>query len=138
MDIEFYDIVLKDLQQYNDNLDKNYGNVVLSYPSTNPTYPYTIFDEIRNNANQDYNTRYDKVASVGYTVNIYAKTKGNVTKKTIARKLMKDIDDFLTNTVGLFQMSMNDNGNGLENDSSIYHIVLTYTGNLHENRRQIM
>lgn len=138
MDIEVYDIILEDLKKYNDSLEKNYGNVVLSYPSIRPTYPYTVFDEIRNVANRHFNTVYDKVSSMGYRVDIFAKTKGSISKKTIARKLMKDIDDFLTNTVGLLQVSYNDNNNGLENDSSIFHIILTYSANLHENRRRFM
>lgn len=136
MDIVIYENILADLKTYNDNLDKNYGNVVVAYPSTNPTYPYTVFDEIRNVADRRYNTRYDKVSSIGYRVDIFAKTKGSVSKQTIARKLMKDIDDFLTNTVGLLQVSYNPDG--LVNDSSIYRITLTYSANLYENRRRII
>lgn len=135
MDILAYDYILAGLEDYNNNLDKNYGNVVVSYPSTNPTYPYTVFDEIRNVANRNYNTRYDKVASVGYRVDIYAKTKGNVTKQEIARYIDKQVDNYLSN-IGLLQVSYN--VSGLENDSSIYHIIMTYSGNLYENRRKLI
>lgn len=136
MDIQVYEDILDGLKEYNKNLDKNYGNVVVAYPSTNPTYPYTVFDEIRNVADRRYNTPYDKVSSIGYRVDIFAKTKGSVSKQTIARKIMKEIDDFLTNNVGLLQVSYN--YDDLMNDSSIYHIILTYTANLHNNRRKIM
>lgn len=135
MDILAYDYILAGLKDYNNNLDKNYGNVVVSYPSTNPTYPYTVFDEIRNVANRNYNTPYDKVASVGYRVDIYAKTKGNVTKQEIARYIAQQADKYLSN-IGLLQVSYN--VSELENDSSIYHIIMTYSGNLYENRRKLI
>lgn len=135
MDILAYDYILAGYKNYNNNLDKNYGNVVVSYPSTNPTYPYTVFDEIRNVANRNYNTPYDKVASVGYRVDIYAKTKGNVTKQEIARFIAQQADKYLSN-IGLLQVSYN--VSELENDSSIYHIIMTYSGNLYENRRKLI
>lgn len=136
MDIQVYDIIKEALKEYNKSLEENYGNTVVGVAPNRPTYPLTIFDEIRNVADRRYNTRYDKVSSIGYRVDIFAKTKGSVSKQTIARKLMKEIDDFLTNTVGLLQVSYN--VSELENDSSIYHIILTYSANLHNNRRQIM
>ncbi len=136
MDIVVYDKLLQVLKEYNSSIVQNYGNVVVSYPAQEPTYPYTVFDEIRNVADRRYNTLYDKVSGIGYRVDIYAKTKGGVTKQKIARKLMKYIDDFLTYNVGLLQVSYN--ASELENDSSIYHIILTYSANLYENRRKII
>lgn len=136
MDIVVYDKLLQALKEYNSSIEQNYGNVVVPYPTQEPTYPYTVFDEIRNVADRRYNTVYDKVSSIGYRVDIYAKTKGSVAKQKIARKLMKYIDDFLTYNVGLLQVSYN--ANELENDSSIYHIILTYSANLNENRRRII
>ncbi len=136
MDIEFYNIVLRDMKVYNDKIAQNYGNVIVQFPTKNTTYPHTVFSEIRNVANPNYNSCHDKVASIGYRVDIYAKSKGNVDKQTIARKLAKEIDNYLTNYVGLTQISWN--VIELENDSSIYHIIITYSGNLHENRRRII
>ena len=135
MDILAYDYIFSGLKEYNSNLTKNYGNAIVSYPTQNPTYPYTVFDEIRNVAHISYNTPYDKVASVGYRADIYAKTKGNVTKQEIARFIAKEVDKYLTN-IGLLQVSYN--VSELENDSSIYHIILTYSGNLYENRRKLI
>lgn len=136
MDIVVYDNILNGLKEYNNNLTQNYGNTIVGIAPTSPTYPLTVFDEIRNQANAAYNTPYDKVSSIGYRVDIFAKTKGNVTKQTIARKIAKDIDNYLTNYVGLLQVSWN--LNELENDSSIYHLTLTYSASLHENRRRII
>ena len=135
MDILAYEYMLQGLKDYNATIEQNYGNTVVATPPTNPTYPLTVFDEIRNVANANYNTCYERVASVGYRADIYAKTKGNVTKQTIARKIAQEVDNYLTN-IGLTRVSFN--VSGLENDSSIYHIIMTYSGNLHENRRNLI
>lgn len=135
MDIFAYDYMLQGLKDYNATIEQNYGNVVVATPPANPTYPLTIFDEIRNVSNVNYNSSYDRVASVGYRADIYAKTKGSVTKQTIARKIAQEVDKYLTN-VGLTRVSFN--VSELENDSSIYHIIMTYSGNLHENRRKLI
>lgn len=135
MDIQIYEDIFYGLKEYNSKLFKNYGNVIRNSTKTSTEYPYTTFQEIRNVANSRYNTRYDKVSSIGYRVDIYAKTKGTIDREMIARKLMKDIDDYLTYSVGLTQVSYNIDPS--ENDDSIYHIITTYVANLHENRRKI-
>ena len=135
MDIFAYDYMLQGLKDYNATIEQNYGNVIIATAPTNPTYPLTIFDEIRNVANPNYNSCYDRVASVGYRADIYAKTKGSVSKQIIARKIAQEVDRYLTN-VGLTRVSFN--VSELENDSSIYHIIITYSGNLHENRRKLI
>lgn len=136
MDIQVYEDILGGLVAYNDNLAENYGNLVVPTSPTEPTYPLTVFEEIRNIPMRSYNTCYDRVASIGYRVDIYAKSKGDITKQTIARRLAKDIDSYLTNNVGLTQVSWN--VSELENDSSVYHIIMTYVADLHENRRRIL
>lgn len=141
MDIQIYEDILDGMKEYNKNLPQNYGNNIYSVPpvagKNKPiSYPITIFDEIRNVANPRYNTCFDRIASVGYRVDIYAKTKGNVTKQTIARKLAQELDKYLTDNVGLTRVSFNISE--LENDNSIYHIIMTYSGNLLERRRKII
>lgn len=135
MDILAYEYMLQGLKDYNSTIEQNYGNVVVATPPTNPTYPLTVFDEIRNVANPNYNSCYERVASVGYRADIYAKTKGSVSKQIIARKIAQEVDKYLTN-IGLIRVSFN--VSELENDSSIYHIIITYSGNLHENRRKLI
>ena len=135
MDILAYEYMLQGLKDYNATIEQNYGNVVVATPPTNPTYPLTVFDEIRNVANPNYNSCYERVASVGYRADIYAKTKGSVSKQIIARRIAQEVDKYLTN-VGLTRVSFN--VSELENDSSIYHIIMTYSGNLHENRRNLI
>lgn len=135
MDIQFYEKILNGLIDYNSSVEQNYGNSIVSYPPIKPTYPLTIFEEIRNVSNSAYNGCFDKVASVGYRVDIYAKTKGNITKHTIARKIAQIVDKYLSN-IGLIRISFN--VSELENDSSIFHIIMTYSGNLHENRNNLI
>lgn len=133
MDIVFYDKILEDLQEK----CKIYDNTIVPYPSNQPTYPYTVFEEIRNVVNERYNTCFDRVSSMGYRVDVFAKSKSNEeNKQKIARAIAKEIDNCLTNYWGLSQISWN--VIELENDSSIYHIVITYSCNLHENRRRII
>lgn len=135
MDILAYEEVLQGLKEYNSNATQNYGNTIVRTPPTSPIYPLTVFTEIRNVANTNYNSRFDRVASVGYRADIYAKTKGNITKDEIARKIAKIVDDYLS-CIGLTRISFNISE--LENDSSIFRIIMTYSGNLHENRRKFI
>lgn len=131
MDILTYDYLKEGLKQHNEQAGKPYGNVIVAFPTSNSTYPNTVFDEIRN-VGTNLNTAYERVASVGYVVRVYAKTKGNFDKKTIAREVAKMCDDYLSH-FKLTRISFN--GNESVNDNSIYEIIMTYSGNLHENRR---
>jgi hypothetical protein len=135
MDILAYEYMLQGLKDYNATIEQNYGNVVVSIPPNNPSFPLTVFDEIRNVANPNYNGCFERVSSVGYRADIYAKTKGNITKQIIARRIAQQVDKYLTN-VGLTRVSFN--VSELENDSSIYHIIMTYSGNLQEFRRKFI
>lgn len=137
MVITVYDEIFEALKAYNDTLEQNYGNVVVGTSPSNPTYPLTVFDEIRNDPLQRTNIKsLDRVDNLGYEVEIYAKTKGKIDKQTIARKIAKDLDDFLTNVIGLKLLSMNPVPN--LNDSSIYRINLRYSALYYENRAKIL
>lgn len=135
MDILAYNYLYDGLVDMNEKSGKPRGNVIVHYPTANPTYPYTVFDEIRNVANASYNTAFDRVASTGYVARIYAKTKGKVDKQTIAREVAQMVDKYLT-YCGLLRISYN--ANESVNDNSIYEIIMTYSGNLHENRRKFI
>lgn len=135
MDILAYEYLKEGLKEFNEKSGKPRGNVVVSYPTKDTTYPHTVFDEIRNVANASYNTCFDRVASTGYVARIYAKTKGNITKQQIAREIAQMVDIYLTNC-GLLRVSYN--ANESINDDSIYEIIMTYSGNLHENRRKFI
>lgn len=123
------------LTEYNDSVAQNYGNVIVKCPTTDTTYPHTIFIETRNTANPNYNGCFERVASVGYRVDIFAKNKNDVPKSIIAREIACIVDKYLTN-IGLTRVSFN--AIELENKASIYHIILTYSGNLYENKRKLI
>lgn len=135
MDILAYNYLYDGLVDFNEKLGKPRGNAIVHYAPEKPTYPLTVFDEIRNVANPSYNTPFDRVSSTGYVARIYAKTKGNITKQQIAREIAQEVDRYLT-ACGLLRVSYN--ANESINDNSIYEIILTYSGNLHENRRKFI
>lgn len=135
MDILAYNDLYDGLVSFNEKSGKPRGNSVVNYAPEKPTYPLTVFGEIRNVANSSFNTCFDRVASTGYSVRIYAKTKGNITKQQIAREIAQMVDKYCTN-VGLLRISYN--ANESINDDSIYEIIMTYSGNLHENRRRFI
>lgn len=135
MDILTYEYLKEGLKAYNEQNGKPYGNTVVGKAPKNPTYPLTILNEIRN-VSTDLNSDYDRVASVGYSVKIEAKNKGTkVENQTIAREVAQFINRYLE-YYNLKRISYNENTS--VNDDSIYEIVMTYSGNLHENRRRFI
>ena len=136
MDILAYEYMLQGLKDYNATIEQNYGNVIVKYPTKNTTFPHTQFVENRNVANPNYNGRFERVASVGYSVRIYAKSKGSkVDKLTVARTVAQICDEYLTN-IGLTRVSYNVFDN--EESGAICEIIMTYSGNLHEFRRKLI
>ena len=136
MDILAYEYLKQGMEAYNAENGKPHGNAIVGYAPKTPTYPLTIFSEIRNTANASYNTCFERVASVGYSVRINAKKKGTIdNKQTIAREIAQFIDRYLS-SFNLTRISYNENPS--VNDDSIYEIIMTYSGNLHENRRKFI
>lgn len=135
MDILAAEYIYKGLKQYNSTQGNPYGNEVVDEEPLDPVYPITIISEIRNKATATYNTPYERVASVGYAIDIYAQTKGKISKKQIARELAEVADKYMTN-IGLLRIGFVPDG--LVRDASLYRITMTYSGNLHENRRTMI
>ena len=134
MDILAYERLKDGLKDYNESLDKPRGNTVVSLPPENPTYPLTVISEIRNVATNT-NFAHDRISSVGYSIRVYAKNKGKVDKQTIAREIAQMVDDYMRH----FKLQrISYNANESINDNSIYEIIMTYSGNLHENRRRFI
>jgi hypothetical protein len=142
MDNKVYFDIIEALKEYNKSLSENYGNAIYSLPpklndNQNLKFPITRFSQIRNVANPLFNYSFERVASVGFSLDIFAKDKG--TKKLrneIALDLAQKFDAFLTNRCGLLLISYNEFD--LEAQGSIYRITMTYSGNLHENRRRFI
>lgn len=135
MDIYAYDYLYEGLVDYNNKLGNPMGNSIVHFAPENPKFPLTVFNEIRNVSNELYNTDFDRVSNTGYVIRIYAKTKGNITKQEIARVISQIVDKYLSYN-GLLRTSYNSNES--MNDNSIYEIIMTYTGKLHENRRKFI
>jgi hypothetical protein len=134
MDILCYEYLKEGLKKYNEEIGKPYGNIVVEKRASNTTYPHTVFNEIRN-VGTNFNSDFDRVASVGYSVRIYAKNKGKFDNQTIAREVAQFVDRYLS----YFKLSrISFNANESLNDNSIYEIIMTYSGNLHENRRNFI
>jgi hypothetical protein len=142
MDNKVYFDILNGLKEYNKSLSENYGNAIYSLPpkldkDQNLKFPITRFSQIRNIANSNYNTCYERVSSLGFSLDIFAKDKGaKKLRNEIALDLAEKLNAFLTNICGLFQTSYNEFD--LEAQGSIYRITMTYSGNLHENRRRFI
>lgn len=134
MDILTYEGLKEGMKSYNDKYGKPYGNSIVGKSPKNPTYPLTIFNEIRN-VSTSINSVADRVGSMGYSVRIEAKNKGKVENQTIAREVAQFINRYLEH-FNLTRISYNENTS--VNDDSIYEIIMTYSGNLHENRRKFI
>ena len=134
MDIFTYEGLKEGMKSYNENYGKPYGNAIVGKSPANPTYPLTIFNEIRN-VSTSINSVADRVGSMGYSVRIEAKNKGEVENQTIAREVALFINRYLEH-FNLTRSSYNENTS--VNDDSIYEIIMTYSGNLHENRRKFI
>ena len=141
MDNKVYFDILEALKEYNKSLSENYGNAIYSLPpklndNQNLKFPITRFSQIRNVANPSFNSCFERVASVGFSLDIFAKDKG--TKKLrneIALDLAEKLDAFLTE-IGLIRISYNEFD--LEAQGSIYRISITYSANLNEYRRKFI
>lgn len=137
MDIQIYENIYNGLESYMDaNPSGLYSANLVHFPSASPSYPLVVFEEIRNQPSaHSYGEIQDIVANLGYRVRIYAKTKGSVSKMTIARSIAAAVDNFLTHYVGLKQISFNPDPNAA--DGEVYGLVVMYNTNYYENKQQI-
>jgi hypothetical protein len=135
MEIELYDNIKKGLQDHikSLNLSKSYNPSVVGFEPSEPSYPLVIIDEVNNVPYQNMRNFRQTVSDKSYRVDIYAETKGSISKQEIARMLMKHCNDYLT-CIGLKQVSMNTFANDGTN-GKLYHIVLMYSARYFENKQ---
>ena len=137
MNIVKYSELMQELIEYNDNnADINHGNVIVPYATQNPTYPYTVVDEIDNKPYNRYERGRDALSATMYRVDIFAKTIGDVTKQTICREIADQIDVFMDKQMNLKQTSFN--VMPLQNDSAIYQITMVYSGTIFNYRNKFI
>ena len=135
MDILFYDILKQELTEYNEKIERPYGNVIVPFATSKTTYPHTVFKEIRNTTNTQFDSPHDRVANVGYRIDVYAKTQNEIDKEAIARQVAKAMNDFF-DFKRLPRVSFNVSFEG--QNQCICHIVMMYNGNLSEFRRRFI
>ena len=139
MDIQLYNDILDGLKKWNTAQGAPFGNSVAPMQTTDTKYPLSVFAEINNTANRQFNTCYDRLATLGYRLTVFAKDYRKdgvkVDKQSVARQVAQTMNEFLTDVVGLHQIGFS--ARPLLNDNSIFQIDLTYAADLHENRRTI-
>jgi hypothetical protein len=135
MDIYASELIYQGLKSYNEQKGKPCGNEVVDEEPLEPIYPLTIIQEIRNVQNPSYRNPIELVSSIGFSIEIYAQTMGDKTKKQIAREISKLVDEYMS-TIGFERSGFVPDG--LVRDASLHRIIMTYTGNLHENTRRII
>lgn len=136
MDIQVYEDILQGLKDYNEKVGKPYNNAVVRYPTAETTYPHCVFKETTNLESPVYSGRFDRVATLGYSLMVYAKQKNKTPKDRVAREVAKELNSYLTEVVGLKQVGYNYVPQ--INDNSICAVVITYTAQLHENRQRFL
>lgn len=135
MDILFYDKINQELKNHNEKYGKPYGNEIVPHAVSQTHYPHTVFQEIRNTTNTQFNSPHDRVASVGYRIDVYAKDKNTLDRETIARQVAYIMDKFFTNR-NVPRVSFNVMFEG--QNQSICHIIMMYDSNLSEFRRNFI
>ena len=135
MDILTSDLIYNGLKEFIASRGNPYDCAVVDEEPYEPTYPLIVIHEIRNTANARYNTPFERVASIGFSVEIYAQSMGEISKKQIARELAKLADEYMS-AINLLRSGFVPDG--LVRDASLHRIIMTYTGNLHENTRRII
>lgn len=135
MDIYASELIYEGLKSYNENMGKPFGNEVVDEEPLDPIYPLTIIQETRNVQNPNYRSPMERVASIGFSVEIYAQDMGDKTKKQVARELAKLAFEYMT-AIGFEQSGFVPDG--LVRDASLHRIIMTFTGNLHENSRRLI
>ena len=142
MDNKVYFQILNSLKEYNKSLNENYGAEIYSLPpkldkTKTLNFPIAIFHQVGNAQNPSFNSPFDRVSSVRYVIDIYAKNKGEkILRNEIALDLSEKFDAFLSNSCNLLRQSTNEFD--LEGEGTIYRVTMTYSGNLHENRRKFI
>ena len=137
MDIKIYDEIYNILDEFlKQNSGSCYNPSLVHFPAIEPTYPYIVFEEVRNNAGAlSLGDIPENTSNLGYQVRIYAKTKGKVTKMQIARKIAEYVD-YLLSSLGLRQVSFNPDP--LVANGDLYGIIIMYNANFYNNRRKII
>ena len=116
------------------NNQTNFGVSLSPYSPEEPKYPLIVMDEARNTPISKYTHNREEISSLGYRVDIFAKTalitkpdkkKEPFTKQQICREIMAFVDNFMRRRIGLEQISYN-YFDSVGTQGELYQIVLVY------------
>lgn len=142
MDNKVYFQILNSLKEYNKSLSENYGAEIYSLPpklnkDQELKFPIVRFYQVGDTQNPSFNSPFDRVSSKRFVIDIFAKDKGKkILRNEIALDLSEKFNAFLSDKCNLLRTSYNEFD--LEAQGSIYRVSMTYSGNLHENRRKFI
>lgn len=134
MDITVYDKLYeafeKALQRFSDK--SGITVAIAHYAPSKPSYPLVVFSEVRNQPRTTFYSNRQRISSLGYKADIFAKTKGAKTKMDIAREIMQFTVDFFQTSIGLNLIS-NNNFENVGTNGEIYQITLVFQQPYYEN-----
>lgn len=135
MDITVYDKLYEAVEAalMDFNTEHNYLVGLAHYAPNSPKYPLIIMSENRNQPQTRYYGSRERISSLGYTFEIYAKTIKTNTKQDICREIMQFITDFMQNQIGLNLISNNSFDN-VGTQGELYRIVLVFQKPYYENK----
>lgn len=135
MDITVYDKLYEAVEKVitEFNATSAYKVALAHYAPNKPKYPLVILTENRNQPLTRYYGSRERISSLGYTVEIYAKTCEGKTKQQVAREIMQFVVDFMQNEIGIGLISNNSFDN-VGTQGELYRIVLVFQRPFYENK----
>ena len=139
MDITVYDKLYEALDAAitDFNSTAKYKVALAHYAPNSPQYPLVVLYENRNQPYGRYSGSRERISSLGYTVEIYAKTKAPFTKQDICRQIMQFVVDFMQNKIGIGLISNNSFDN-VGTQGELYRIVLVFQRPFYENKEHFI
>lgn len=144
MDITVYNKLYESLEvaltEFNSK--SGFGATISPYSPDEPKYPLIILTEVRNQPKTHFYSVRERVSSLGYRVDIFAKTalitspnkkKEPFTKQQICRQLMQFITDFMQMNIGMNLISKNE-FDSIGTQGELYQITLVFQQNYLENK----
>lgn len=148
MDITVYDKLYEALetalQEF--NTASGFSANISPYSPDEPKYPLIILTEVRNQPQRFFYSRRESVSSLGYKIDIFAKTqivtkpdkkKEVVNKQQICRQLMQFITDFMQINIGLNLIS-NNSFDSVGTQGELYQITLVFQQDYLENKEMFL
>lgn len=135
MDITVYDKLYEalDLALMDFNSTSKHKVALAHYAPNSPQYPLIILSELRNQPLGQYYGSRERFSSLGYKVEIFAKTKAPYTKQDIGRQIMQFVVDFMQDKIGLRLISNNPPENA-GTQGELYYKVLVFQRSYYENK----